>query len=669
MGQASTSPSIDLTSLNPEQRRAVECVDGRVLVLAGAGSGKTRVLTTRMAHLIRNLGVSPSAILGLTFTNKAAEEMRERMASLIGPKLAKDVTLCTFHGLCMQILREHIHHLGYASKFTLYDEQDITRLIKLIARDELDHEGEMPSVNATLAAIAHARNRGLTPEEMPSSGKEWLDRFNRTAYQRLDESLRAYNALDFDSLLTHSVKLLREHPSVLSAYHSRYKYLLIDEYQDTNPIQYELAELLSAGSGCLCVVGDDDQSIYGWRGAEVRNILNFSNAELIKLEQNYRSTNTILKAANAVIRENSDRFEKALWSDCGAGQRIEVFVAPNEQKEAQAVVHRIAEMKKNAGLRWKDVAVLYRSNALSRHIEKELMQYSWADGSRWVRGIPYRVFGGTAFYDRKEVKDLLAYLRILVNPKDEQAILRVINQPRRGLGEQGLQTLRDRAKEERSYLWSSLVDATADWGLSRRALGGCADFVATIRQGKELFHTLPFAEAMERFLERIDYTRAIAEEVKSEKMRQFTWENVCELVTALGEYQQEVQRVGEEADLGEFLAKSGLDRDDRGRKDKQVGEDSVSLMTIHSAKGLEFPACFLIALEDEIIPHARSAKEGSIAEERRLMYVALTRAKHYLCCSMAATRMRMGRTGKSKPSRFMLDIPKDLLKVTRWDAG
>jgi DNA helicase-2/ATP-dependent DNA helicase PcrA len=318
------------TGLNKPQRKAVETINGRVLVLAGAGSGKTRVLTLRMAHLIKNLGCSPLSILGLTFTNKAAGEMRHRLGTLIEKKIAKQVTLCTFHSFCMQVLRSEIQRLGYTSEFTLYDEKDVHRLVTMIARDLLEHEGELPSILATLEKISHAKNRGLKTSEIEGTGSEWHDGFTRTLYGRLQDSMRAYNAVDFDSLLSLTVELFERFPEVLEAYQDRFRYLMIDEYQDTNPIQYRLASLLAGKYNNLCVVGDDDQSIYGWRGADIQNILAFSNATVIKLEQNYRSTNVILNAANSVIGNNQKRHQKVLWSDKGKGDQIEVFHAPTE---------------------------------------------------------------------------------------------------------------------------------------------------------------------------------------------------------------------------------------------------------------------------------------------------------------------------------------------------
>lgn len=643
----------------------METIQGRLLILAGAGSGKTRVLTFRMAHLIQHHHVSPEKILGVTFTNKAASEMRERMGHLVGKETASQMTLSTFHSLCMYILRRDIHKLGFTTQFTLYDEQDMQRLVKLIARDILSHESELPSLASVMHTISLARNRGLAPEEIPPSGNPWLDEFNQTLYRRLDHALRAYNALDFDSLLSLTVRLLKEHPDVLAFYQDHFQYIMVDEYQDTNPIQYQLAHLLSQKHGNLCVVGDDDQSIYGWRGADVTNILNFGDerATVVKLEQNYRSTNVILSAANAVISTNTERHAKKLWSDRKDGRPIEVFHAPDDAREAQAVAYRISMIKKQAGLKWSDIAILYRSNMLSRQMEQALLKQGWSDHGRWVKGIPYKIFGGTEFYERKEVKDILAYLRVIANPRDQEAILRVINQPRRGIGESALGYLRDQAQNQSIPLWQAMTDLDPK-EITPRASHGVASFVAAIRNGRQDFAHLPLSEALARLLEKIDYQRAIQEEVKSPKMRQFKWENVQELVNALFDFSSSSQ---EKPTLEGYLSTVSLDRQNHQSDQEQV--DVVNLMTFHSSKGLEFPAVFLIGLEDHIMPHERSLAEGGIEEERRLMYVAITRAKSYLCCSMARQRARMGKTVKTKPSRFMYEIPRELIEAKPWEGS
>lgn len=663
--------------LNPPQKQAVELINGRVLILAGAGSGKTRVLTLRMAFLIHTMGISPKSILGLTFTNKAAAEMRHRLASFVDAQAAKQVSLCTFHSFCMQVLRQDIEHLGYTTRFSLYDEQDVQRLINLIARDILQHEGELPSLAATLNAIRQAKNKGLSPEQMPLQGSSatWHDTFAQEVYRRLQASMRAYNAVDFDHLLGLSVELFERFPQVLERYQDRYRYIMIDEYQDTNPIQYRLASLLSAKYQNLCVVGDDDQSIYGWRGAEVKNILDFDRATVIKLEQNYRSTNTILKAANAVIQYNQQRHNKVLWSDKGEGELIEVFHTPNELDEAQAVVKRIIKLKETKGLRWRDMAILYRSNALSRQLELALMKHTWLQGQQWIQGIPYEIFGGVEFYERREVKDLCAYLRLIVNPFDQEALLRIINQPRRGIGEETLDHLTTYNRQQQVPLYQVLQRIAqkdpllASLEIHSKAQKGIEEFVETIEEAKGRFAQGALAETLQWLVERTDYQRAIKEEVKSQQMRDFKAENVQEFINSLTEFEEQAKLHPEQENSVEaFVANLTLDNQLIQANKSRRREDCVHLMTFHSAKGLEFPACFLVGLEDHIIPHEKSLKETGLEEERRLMYVAITRAKQYLTLSMAQQRKRMGKDAVSRPSRFLFEIPKELLRVTDWRA-
>ncbi len=660
-------------SLNPSQKKALETVKGRVLILAGAGSGKTRVLTMRMAHLVNHHQVHPKAILGLTFTNKAAAEMRHRMSALIVPTLAKQITLCTFHSFCLQVLRAEIHHLGYTSQFTLYDEGDMQRLIRLIARDLLEREAELPSLASATSAITAAKNKGLKAEEISGTGSDWHDEFTRSIYRRLQDSMRAYNALDFDNLLWLTVELFEKHPAVLEKYQERFQYIMIDEYQDTNPIQYRLAAHLSAKYKNLCVVGDDDQSIYGWRGADIRNILDFDQATVIKLEQNYRSTNHILKAANAVICHNKQRYPKVLWSQRGEGEPVEFFHAANELDEAQAIVCRIAKIKETRGLRWKDFAILYRSNALSRQLELALMKHAWKNGNEWVKGIPYQIFGGQEFYERKEVKDVHAYLRIIVNPLDQEAILRVINQPRRGIGEGTLDALTAYNRSNNIPLWKVLKDVSEEnapqelkASVSSKAKDGISLFVRTIEESKKRFASDSLHETLKWLIEKMNYKKAIDEEVKSDQMRAFKWENVQEFVSALADYEQQSPE-GTEISLSHFVSSLPLQSEWQKNLKKNLNEDKVNLMTFHSSKGLEFPICFLVGVEDHIIPHEKSLKETGIEEERRLMYVAITRAMDKLTISCARQRKRMGQDYASKPSRFLFDIPKELLSITDWD--
>lgn len=655
--------------LNPEQRRAIETVAGSVLVLAGAGSGKTRVLTLRISHLIQNCGVSPKAILGLTFTNKAAAEMRHRLSQMIGKQEVKQVTLSTFHSFCLLILRRDIHRLGYTRDFSLYDEKDIERLMGSIARELLNHEGSVPSLGATHALISDAKSKGLKADAIVDKKNQWHEGFTQNLYTRLQSSMRAYNAVDFDGMLTLTVELLEKFPDVLERYQEQYQYILIDEYQDTNPIQLRLASLLSAKHNNLFVVGDDDQSIYGWRGADVNNILRFEALTTIKLEQNYRSYNTILKAANAVIAQNKDRHQKVLWSERGDGNLIEIFHAPSEIEEAEALVHRLVILKQKHNLQWKDIAILYRSNALSRQFELALMKHNWLtlDG-RWEKGIPYQIYGGTEFYERREVKDLIAYLRVIVNRLDEEAILRVINQPRRGVGDTTLDLLTSYNRTHTKPLWEVLKSAVEqnpvneELAITPKALEGLRRFCSLIEEAETRFKSEPMAETLRWMVEKLDYRSAIHEEVKSQQMRGYKWENVEELINALAEFEQEE---GEKS-LSDFIISFPLQSNFEEMRRDKGNENKVNLMTVHSSKGLEFKACFLVCVEDHIMPHEKSLLETGIEEERRLMYVAITRAMNFLTISMAKQRKRQGKDCSSRPSRFLFDIPKELLKVTKW---
>jgi DNA helicase-2/ATP-dependent DNA helicase PcrA len=624
--------------LNLPQEKAVQTTKGRVLVLAGAGSGKTRVIVHRIAHLIE-LGVSPTSILGLTFTNKAAAEMRHRVEALIG-KVGKQVTLSTFHSFCMQVLRKEIERLGYTREFSLYDERDIQRLIQQLTRDLLGHEGELPSLGPTRAALAEMTNQGFSAEE-----NSWHDGFSKDLFNRLNSSLRAYNAVSFDSLISLTIQLFEEHPDVLEKYQDRFQYLMIDEYQDTNPAQFRLAELLAAKYQNLCVVGDDDQSIYGWRGAEVKNILHFKADHTIKLEQNYRSTSSILEAANSVIRNNQNRHHKSLWSASKQEDLIEIFHAPTDAEEAAAVINRLIRLKER-GFKWSDMAILYRSNALSRQFEMALLQASWpsSDG-KWMRGIPYEIFGGLEFSERSEIKDLLAYLRAIANPLDQEALLRIINVPRRGISDAFLDQLTQVNRSQNIPLWHVLEKE------EKKAVRA---FVDLMKEAALRFKNPPFGEALQWLIEKINYKKAIEEEVKSEKMREFKWENVQECINALAQAEEET--------LQDFVANTSLNRQSFQNQQKKSG-DHVHLMTFHSAKGLEFPACFLVGLEDGILPHEKSMMQTGLEEERRLFYVGITRAQKHLTLSMSRARMKMGKTYPTTPCRFLHEIPKQLLKI------
>lgn len=663
--------SIGAHHLNQEQQRAVSTTNGKILILAGAGSGKTSTLAYRMAYLIENENIPPSALLGLTFTNKAAQEMRERVAKILSKEKAKQITLCTFHSFCMQILKENIDKLGYTKRFSLYDEQDVKRLTTQLTQSLLEHDGQLPSLESTMSLLRERQQKGSAHQDSPIAyASEWQKQFIENLHQNLEMTLRAYNAVDFDSLISLSVKLFQSHPQVLASYQDRFRYIMIDEYQDTNPQQYELASLLSGKYNNLCVVGDDDQSIYGWRGADIKHILEFKHDVFIKLEQNYRSSKNILEAANAVIEHNHQRHHKTLWSQKTSEHPLYIFHAPAEKEEAEAVIARLIELKSEYNYKWKDFAILYRSNQLSRAFELALMQAPWKDGDTWKKGIPYQVFGGTELYEKSEIKDLLAYLKVVSNPLDQSSLLRIINYPRRGVSEHALDLLTAKNRSLNIPLWSLLQSVEQDdpscqeliHALSQKAHQSIVSFVRLMEKAFEAFDSQPLHEALAWLVEEINYKTAIHTEVKSEKMQDFKWENVEECIQLLKTYEEENK---ENASLEDFLSTTLLDEKKFSRL-REHSNDQVNLLTFHSAKGLEFPVCFLVGLEDNLIPHEKSLKETGIEEERRLMYVALTRCKERLYLSMARTRKKHGKDSPSSPSRFLFEIPQKLLTVTSW---
>lgn len=638
-------------SLTTEQERAIKTTQGRLLILAGAGSGKTRVIVQRIAYLIREKKVAPEKILGLTFTNKAADEMRQRLYALIGSKVAKKVTLCTFHSFCMGVLREHIHHLGYTNSFSLYDEKDRLRLITHLTKDLLKTEKELPSLMPTMLDMTKVKNEQITVDE--------LDPLTKEIFEETEKAMRSYNAVDFDSLIPLCLKLFNRREDVLNILQEKYQYLMIDEYQDTNPCQNALAEKLCAKYQNICVVGDDDQSIYGWRGANVSHILHFKADHTIKLEQNFRSTENIIQGANALIRKNKERHDKNLFSKNPSDSQIKVFYAPTEEQEALSVVQKLLYLKKQKNLKWNQIAILYRSNILSRTMEMALVNASWKKNDSWVRGIPYKIYGGLEFSQRAEIKDVFAYLRYINNPADTEALLRIINVPRRGISNQTLEYLTTYQREKKIPLHTLLQNVPDHLSISKKGLLGIQDFLTLTETAKEEFSNLSLNEALKNLIHKVDYRKAIKEDVKSEKMQAFKWENVQSIISSLKQYEEEEEK----PNLAHFISTSILNKEKRESKEN-FQEDKVSLLTLHSAKGLEFEACFIIGLEDHLLPHEKSLVETGIEEERRLFYVGLTRAKKFLTLSMAQSRKQMGSVKKTSPSRFLFEIPNELYSVT-----
>ena len=635
---------MDLTQLNPEQRRAAETLEGPVLILAGAGSGKTRALTYRVANLIDH-GVPAWSILALTFTNKAAREMKSRVQHLIGEDKAEEAWISTFHSTCARILRRDIEKIGYSRSFTIFDDDDQQRVLKDILKQQNIDEKFIP-VREVRAKISDAKNRMLTPDEWFE--KSFRDRRNSMIHDIMTEyekRMKALNALDFDDLLLKTLVLLADHPPVLEVYRRRFRYVLVDEYQDTNRTQYELIRLLTAESRNLCVVGDDDQSIYGWRGADIRNILEFENdypdAAVIKLEQNYRSTGNILDAANQVIAHNEGRKDKTLWTEQGEGDKITVYCAQDERDEAAWIVQKMLELKKN-GSALSDMALLYRTNAQSRIPEEVLLQ----------AGIPYRVFGGQKFYERKEIKDIIAYLRVIVNPADDISLARIINVPKRAIGDTTVQALTEHAASQGIPLYAALAAVPEE--LNSRARNNVTEFFRMMT----LLSAMKEGMDLEEFVDELIRTTGLEEQYRKEDTDEAMSriENIQEFRGSVREFAQTTEDATLEGYLENVALVTDLDRaEDRS--------GYTTLMTLHSAKGLEFDNVFIPGLEEGIFPSSRSLEEDNrLEEERRLMYVGITRARKRLYLSRASERMLYNQYGHNPPSRFLEEIPTRLIR-------
>ena len=630
---------MDLSALNQNQRAAVEQTEGPLLILAGAGSGKTRTLTMRTAHLLE-LGVYPSAILCITFTNKAANEMKQRVEEMVGAA-AQGMWICTFHSMCVRILRMNADALGYSKAFTIYDTDDVLRLVKQIERD-LDIDEKFCPAKAVASAISDAKNKMIGPKEYAerAAGDIWKQTIAEV-YLEYEKRLLANNAFDFDNLLCKTVELFEKHPDILSYYQNRFRYVHVDEYQDTNRAQYLLVRAIAA-HGNICVVGDDDQSIYGWRGADIRNILDFEKdfpgAKLIRLEQNYRSTTPILQAANAVISHNSGRKGKTLFTTRKGGEPIQLKRCISEREEAMYVADTIDDLL--ATYKLSDFAVLYRTNAQSRALEEEFMK----------KQIAYRVVGGIKFYDRKEVKDLVAYLRFLQNPQDSISLFRILNVPKRGIGATTVEKIQAAALENGVYAWDIVMNA-GQYITPKRTADKLEDFGNQMMQLMAAGVLLAPEEYVRKVLDDTGLLMQYQEEGTEEALARA--ENMLEFITAI----QEFMHGNPDATLSDFLANVALVTD----SDEQTEINTVTLMTLHSAKGLEFPVVFFIGLEEGICPHIRSMQtEEGIEEERRLCYVGITRAMDRLFMTYAMSRGLFGTTNHNPPSRFLEELPADV---------
>ena len=744
-------PLVDIDSLNPAQREAVLTTEGPLLVLAGAGSGKTRVLTFRIAHMLGDLGVKPWQILAITFTNKAAAEMRERLAALI-PSGTRGMWVCTFHAMCVRMLREDADLLGYTGQFTIYDDDDSKRMVRDIMQ-ALGIEQKQFPINMIRSKISSAKNAMIGPEDMLKSADSPNDKKAAQVYLELERRLRAANAMDFDDLLVRTLELLRTRPEVLDKYQERFRYISVDEYQDTNHVQYEIANLLAAKYQNLMVVGDDDQSIYSWRGADITNILDFEkdfkNCKTVKLEQNYRSTGHILSAANAVVRHNSQRKDKRLFTAEGDGEKIQAFQASDERDEGRWIAGEIEKLHAK-GTSYDDIAVFYRTNAQSRILEDMFLR----------AGVPYKIVGGTRFFDRAEIRDVMAYLKMIVNPADEMSVKRVINTPRRGIGSTSIQKIEQLARDNRCLFFQACEIATAETGMfSAKVRNGLSSFVSLVREGRRMDGELK--DVVEMIVDKTGLLQAfraegtMESESRAENIQEFlgvaaefeethediegTLESLEELraagvadVPSVAESESVVvsapaSEPGPSAPASSFealvgardaagsnpldsLAAPALSPQDalaaaiagnayaaptempagavhadeiertygpltckalpalmewlalRSDLDSLAGEThAITMMTIHSAKGLEFPAVFVAGMEEGIFPHVHdfggSDDPGKLEEERRLAYVAITRARKRLFLTYAATRRTYGSTSANPRSRFLNEIP------------
>lgn len=631
--------------LNKEQAEAVSTINGPMLILAGAGSGKTKVLTCRVAYLLQQ-GVRPYRILAITFTNKAAAEMRERVDKMAG-SAAKDVWLFTFHAFCARILRFDIDKLGdYSNNFAIYDTTDTKNLIKQILKEMNLDEKRFPPASI-ISQISNAKNKLQTPEAYWREASDFFSQQVAKIYVAYQEKLRANNAVDFDDLLLLTLQLLQSNAEVREKYQNKFDYLMVDEYQDTNHAQYLLTKVLAGKHKNICVVGDADQSIYGWRGADIQNILDFEkdypDAKLVKLEQNYRSTEVILDAANAVIKNNSGRKPKNLWTDKGTGTKITYFRAIDERDEARFVIEQMQELQTKENAKLGDMAVLYRTNTQSRVFEEMLIK----------SGISYSIVGGTKFYERKEIKDIISYMRLIYNPNDSLSLLRVINVPRRGIGDATLGRLQAYASENNETLFNVISNASVVPGLSSRFVGKLDELAAVLFELMGDATDLPVKQFITNVMNKTGYLEELENSRSAQDQSRI--ENLKELLSVAEDFEDKARRNNEEPTLENFLADVALVAD---IDDADLEDDSVTLMTLHSAKGLEFPTVFLVGMEEGIFPHARTLlDENEIEEERRLCYVGITRAEKHLYLSNARMRMIFGHTVSYPPSRFLDEVP------------
>lgn len=631
-----------LDELNPKQREAVNQIDGPCLVIAGAGSGKTKVLTYKIAHLIDNCGVKPWNILAITFTNKAANEMKERVQNLIGDAI-NDIWLGTFHSICVKILRKFIDRLGYDSSFAIFDTADQKTLVKKCLK-EVDIDSKIFTEKSVINEISNAKNMMIKPDDylLRNKGDYRKEKIGKI-YSLYQKKLKENNAVDFDDIINLTIDLLLENEDILEYYSDKFKYILVDEYQDTNKSQFKLVSILAKKNMNIMVVGDNDQGIYSFRGADISNILNFekdfAGTKIVKLEQNYRCTGNILKVANEVIKNNTTKYDKKLWTENDEGELPFIYTGKDEYDEASFITTKIEEIKNNDNFKYSDFAVLYRMNAQSRAIEDIFMR----------EGIPYKIVGGLKFYERKEIKDIIAYLRLIANQNDNLSLVRVINEPKRGIGAVSLNKVEELAIENETSMYNIIKNADR---YMPRIQGNVYEFVEMVEILKDA--DLTITELVKAILLKSGYIAALQAENTVEAETRI--QNLEEFLSVVGEFEEEYAENG----LNEFLQTLSLSSDVDKLDDT---DDKVTLMTLHSAKGLEYPVVFLVGVEDGIFPGEQSATtiEG-LEEERRLFYVGITRAKKILFITLASKRTLFGYTSYNKPSRFLKEIPKELTK-------
>ncbi len=634
-----------LKGLNDKQYEAVINTEGPCLVIAGAGSGKTKVLTHKVAYLIQEKNVAPWNILAITFTNKAANEMKERVAKLIGEQ-AKDLWMGTFHSICVKILRSHIDRIGFDTSFVIFDSSDQRSLVKKCIKEfELDDKSYTD--RSVASEISNAKNEMLEPDQYALRAKgDFRKEKIALVYEKYQKTLKENNAIDFDDIINFTIKILNENPDVLEYYSNKFKYVLVDEYQDTNKSQFTLVSMIAKKNGNITVVGDNDQGIYSFRGADISNILNFEKdfpgSKIIKLEQNYRCTGNILKIANSVIKNNETKYEKKLWTENEVGDLPRVYAADNEYDEGRYIVEEIDGLCRNEGYKYSDFAVLYRMNTQSRAIEDILRR----------EGIPYKVIGGLKFFDRKEIKDIISYLRLIQNPHDNLSLERIINEPKRGIGRTSLDKIEDLAAENETSMYE-IIKHSDEYGLNRVFLSS-REFINTMEELISKKDNILISELIKLTLSKTGYTKALEEEKTLEAENRI--ENLEEFLTVAMEFEKEEA----ENTLANFLEGMTLSSD---IDNMDENEPSVTLMTLHSAKGLEFPAVFLVGMEEGIFPGRLSIGEpAELEEERRLCYVGITRAKEKLFLTCSKQRTIFGSTSCNPISRFLKEIPEELLK-------